>query len=77
MLRWSREAENRRYAVHECGRATTGGVANLELDRLEQFTKLEKALPGKAVPPPPPLLPAAKPEKIMVTATVRCAFQIQ
>ena len=54
-----------------------GGVANLEFDRLEQFTKLGSGLFGKAVPPPPPPLPAATPEKITVTATVQCAFQIQ
>ena len=53
-----------------------GGVANLEFDRLEQFAKLGEGLSSKAVPPPPPP-PAATPEKITVTATVQCAFQIQ
>ena len=53
-----------------------GGVANLEFDRLEQFSTLHEAPAGKALPPPPP--PAtATPEKITVTATVQCAFQIQ
>jgi uncharacterized protein YggE len=51
-----------------------GGVANLEFDRLEQFSELSSA--AKAAPPPPPP-PAATPEKITVTATVQCAFQIQ
>lgn len=53
-----------------------GGVANLEFDRLEQFAKLSKGLSGKALPPAPPT-PATMPEKITVTATVQCAFQIQ
>jgi len=53
-----------------------GGVANLEFDRLEQFANLDKGLAGKALPPPPPP-PVATPEKITVTATVQCAFQIQ
>jgi uncharacterized protein YggE len=30
----------------------------------------------KVAPPPPPPLPTARPEKIAVTATVQCAFQI-
>jgi hypothetical protein len=53
-----------------------GGVANLDFDRLEQFSRLGQGLAGKALPPPPPP-PAATPEKITVTATVQCAFQIQ
>ena len=50
-----------------------GGVANLEFDRLEEFSKLNQAPAGKPVPPPP----TTTPEKITVTATVQCAFQIQ
>jgi uncharacterized protein len=53
-----------------------GGVANLDFDRLEQFSRLGQGLAGKALPPPPPP-PAATPETITVTATVQCAFQIQ
>jgi hypothetical protein len=30
----------------------------------------------RVAPPPPPPLPTARPEKIAVTATVQCAFQI-
>lgn len=52
-----------------------GGVANLEFDRLEQFSTLNQAPADKKALPPPP--PAAAPEKITVTATVQCAFQIQ
>jgi len=53
-----------------------GGVANLEFDRLEEFSKLNQAPAAKPFPPPPPP-PTATPEKITVTATVQCAFQIQ
>jgi uncharacterized protein len=53
-----------------------GAVANLDFDRLEQFSRLGQGLAGKALPPPPPP-PAATPEKITVTAKVQCAFQIQ
>jgi uncharacterized protein len=52
------------------------GVANLEFDRLEQFSTLNQASVGKALPPPPPPS-ATTPEKITVTAVVQCAFQIQ
>jgi hypothetical protein len=48
---------------------------------LEQFAKLEPGLNGRvlnAPPPPPPVaLPMPRPEKITVSATVQCAFQIQ
>jgi uncharacterized protein YggE len=53
-----------------------GGVANPEFDRLEQFSTLNQASAGKALPPPPPP-PTTTPEKITVTAVVQCAFQIQ
>lgn len=53
-----------------------GGVATLEFDRLEQFARLGNDHSAKALPPPPPP-PAAAPEKITLTATVQCAFQIQ
>ena len=53
-----------------------GGVANLEFDRLEQFSTLNQPSAGKALPPPPPP-PTTTPEKITVTAVVQCAFQIQ
>jgi uncharacterized protein YggE len=54
-----------------------GGVANLEFDRLVQLGagELSESVAKAAPPPPPP--PVAAPEKITVTATVQCAFQIQ
>lgn len=56
------------------------GVAQLETSQLystEQLVSLDKGLFGrnKTVPPPPP--PPQRPEKITVSATVQCAFQIQ
>jgi uncharacterized protein YggE len=53
-----------------------GGVANLEFNRLEEFSTLNEARADKALRQPPPP-PAATPEKITVSATVQCAFQIQ
>lgn len=64
--------------------------ANLDVKQLVGVTRLERnytqqleLAPGAAsseasAPPPPPLpFPTAMPEKITVSATVQCAFQIQ
>jgi uncharacterized protein YggE len=57
------------------------GVAQLETSETystEQLVSLDKGIFGgrKAVPPPPSP-PPPRPEKITVSATVQCAFQIQ
>ncbi len=54
------------------------GVAQLETSELystEELSSLDKAGRNKLAPPPPP--PPQRPEKITVSATVQCAFQIQ
>jgi uncharacterized protein YggE len=57
------------------------GVAQLETNELystEQLVNSDKGIFGrnKGVPPPPPP-PPQRPEKITVSASVQCAFQIQ
>jgi uncharacterized protein YggE len=64
--------------------------ANVDVKQLMGVTRLERnytemlelapgaASPGAGVPqPPPPVFPTVMPEKITVSATVQCAFQIQ
>ena len=51
------------------------GVARLDV---AQFAQLETAVTKReSIAPPPPPPPMPRPEKITVSATVQCAFQIQ
>jgi uncharacterized protein len=54
------------------------GVERLDVGTIGSL-QLETAVNGRApnVPPPPPPPPLPRPEKITVSATVQCAFQIQ
>jgi uncharacterized protein YggE len=54
------------------------GIARLDVLSLAETVDITRGFAGKtmaAAPPPPP--PPPRPEKITVSATVQCAFQIQ
>jgi uncharacterized protein YggE len=56
------------------------GVAQFQLSAMTETVEVESGFFGhakKPAAPPPPPPPVAHPEKITVSATVQCAFQIQ
>jgi uncharacterized protein len=56
------------------------GIARLEMMQAVEFGSVAMSVDAnaaKAKTPPPPPMPSAKPERITVTASVQCIFQIQ
>lgn len=53
------------------------GVAQLQAYNFADLAELSRGSAGKSAQPPPPPPPPPTPEKIRVSASVECAFQIQ